>query len=241
MSKTRTPFKQALLDAVLEEFVDIPDSEDEIDVTFSPAFLEKSQRLIRNTERKSWRYVNTAVKRAVWVAILTALLVTTAMAIPAVREAIIRFFVHDEGTHYEFSFDPEQAANAPDCIETVYAPTYVPEGYDKAFETVNISTVAIGWCNSHNWWIFYDQAPMPDDPENDTRGGINAEGTTTQSVEINGYEVFRVEDAEAVFFVWTNNEYMFTLMCEKMIPEEEMEKIFSSIQIDVDAVIEGAE
>ena len=90
MSKTRTPFKQALLDAVLEEFADIPDSEDEIDVTFSPAFLEKSQRLIRNTERKSWRYVNTAVKRAVWVAILTALLVTTAMAIPAVREAIIR-------------------------------------------------------------------------------------------------------------------------------------------------------
>ncbi len=62
---------------------------------------------------------------------------------------------------------------------------------------------------------------MPDDFKNSTRGGINAEGATTQSIGINGYEVIRIEDAEVVSYVWTNNEYMFTLMCEKAISEEE--------------------
>lgn len=37
--KTMTPFEQALLDATLEEFSDIPDHEEEIDVTFSKAFV----------------------------------------------------------------------------------------------------------------------------------------------------------------------------------------------------------
>lgn len=237
--KTMTPFEKALLDASLEEFADISNNEDEIDVTFSKAFVEKSEKLIQNTQRKTWWYVNTTMKRIALIAIIAALLATTVMAFPAIREAIIRFFLHDEGTHYEFSFDPEQAANAPDCIETVYAPSYVPDGYDKAFETINIATVAIGWYNSDNWEIYYNQAPMPDNYENSTRGGINAEGATTQSIGINGYEVIRIEDEEVVSYVWTSNEYMFTLMCEKTIQEEEMKKIFNSIQIDPNAIIDG--
>lgn len=236
-----TIFEQALLDATLEEFSDIPDNEDEIDVVFSLAFLAKSEKLIRNTERKTWRYINTTMKRVALIAVIAALLATTAMAFPTVRQAIIQFFLQDKGTHYEFSFDPEQAASAPDCIETVYVPTYIPNGYDQAFEAVNIATVAIGWCNSDNWWIYYNQAPMPDDYENATRGGINAEGATTQTIGIDNYEVIRIEDAEVISYVWTNNEYMFTLMCEKTIPEEETEKIFSSIQVNENAVIDGTE
>ena len=239
--KTMTPFEQALLDATLEEFSDIPDHEEEIDVTFSIAFVEKSERLIQNMQRKTWRYVNTTTKRIALIAIIVALLATTVMAFPSIREAIIKFFLHDEGTHYEFSFDPEQAANAPNCIETAYVPSYIPDGYSKSFETINIATVAIGWCNSDNWEIYYNQAPMPDDFKNSTRGGINAEGATTQSIGINGYEVIRIEDAEVVSYVWTNNEYMFTLMCEKAISEEEIEKIFNSVQADPNAVIDGAE
>lgn len=241
MSKTRTPFKQALLDAVLEEFADIPDSEDEIDVTFSPAFLEKSQRLIRNTERKSWRYVNTAVKRAVWIAILTALLVTTAMAIPAVREAIIRFFVHDEGTHYEFSFDPEQAANAPDEIRTVYLPSYIPEGYQEAYATISAPAVAVGWSNENHEWITYDQMRMPDDLENTNWYGINSEGVTKQTLYLGDYEVLCIRDKEIRTFIWTDHAYFYDLICPYTVSDEEMQRIFYSIQEDADALTDGAE
>lgn len=91
MDKTLTPFEQALLDATLEEFADIPNNEDDIDVTFSPEFIAKSEKLIQNTQKRTWRYVNTTMKRVALVAIIAALLATTAMAIPAVREEIIRF------------------------------------------------------------------------------------------------------------------------------------------------------
>ena len=239
--KTMTPFEQALLDVTLEEFSDIPDNEEEIDVTFSKAFVEKSERLIQNTQRKTWHYTNTAIKRVALIAIIAALLATTAMAIPAIREAIIRFFLHDEGTHYEFSFDPEQAANAPDCIETVYYPTYIPSGYQLVFNTTTVASVSVGWSNSDDWYICYDQLPMPDDPENSTAGRLNSEGATTSSLVLNGYEVIRIEDENAIYYVWTNQEYMFDLICEKILPEEEIVKIFNSVQADPDAIIDGAD
>ena len=150
-----------------------------------------------------------------------------------------KFFLHDEGTHYEVSFDPIQAASAPDSIETVYLPTYIPDGYQQEFKTVSIAAVSIGWHNANNWWICFDQVPMPEDYENATRGGINSEGATAESTGINGFEVIKITDNEVITYIWTNHEYMFTLMCEKEIPESEMLKIFSSVQADDHAIIDG--
>lgn len=236
--KTITPFEQALLDATLEEFADIPDDEGEIAVTVSPAFVAKSEKLIHHTQQKIWRYVNTTMKRIALIAIIAALLATTAMAIPAVREAIIRFFLHDEETHYEFSFDPEQAATAPDCIETVYVPTYIPHGYHEDFRVVDTPAVCIIWSNSEGNSIGYNQLPMPEDPNNSDWYGINSEGVTTETLYLNGYEVLSIYDDGTTTFVWTNNEYFFDLSCEDTVSPEEMQQIFYSIQIDENAVID---
>ena len=80
---------------------------------------------------------------------------------------------------------------------------------------------------------------MPEDYENATRGGINSEGATAESTGINGFEVIKITDNEIITYIWTNHEYMFTLMCEKEIPESEMLKIFSSVQADDHAIIDG--
>ena len=231
-SRAETPFERALIDATLEEYSDVPDCEDKIAIQLSDHFIRKTEKLNRKTVSKGWKYQNTVWKRVALIAILAAVLAASAMAIPAVREAIIKFFLHDEGTHYEVSFDPIQAASAPDSIETVYLPTYIPDGYQQEFKTVSIAAVSIGWHNANNWWICFDQVPMPEDYENATRGGINSEGATAESTGINGFEVIKITDNEVITYIWTNHEYMFTLMCEKEIPESEMLKIFSSVQAD---------
>lgn len=236
-----TPFEQALLDATLEEFTEIPDDESKIDVTFSPAFTAKAEKLIRNTQRKSWHYVNTTMKRVVLVAIVAALLFTTAMAIPAVREAIIKFFVHDKGTHFEFTFDPEQAANAPKYIETVYVPTYIPEGYYEDERSISIVAARIIWYDSNGRDIMYNQLRIPEDPNRSEWYGINSEGVTTQTLHLNGYEVLSIYDEGLTTYVWTDNNYFYDLSCYDTVPQEEMQKIFYSIQVDEDAVIEGAD
>ena len=238
-SRAETPFERALIDATLEEYSDVQDCEDKIAIQLSDHFIRKTEKLNRKTVSKGWKYQNTVWKRVALIAILAAVLAASAMAIPAVREAIIKFFLHDEGTHYEVSFDPIQAASAPDSIETVYLPTYIPDGYQQEFKTVSIAAVSIGWHNANNWWICFDQVPMPEDYENATRGGINSEGATAESTGINGFEVIKITDNEVITYIWTNHEYMFTLMCEKEIPESEMLKIFSSVQADDHAIIDG--
>lgn len=117
-----TPFEQALLDAALEEFSDIPDKDAEIEVTFSPAFVAKSERLLQHTRQKSWWHVNAAMKRAALVAAIAALLVSTAMAIPAVREEVIRFFIREQGTHIAVAFDPKQAAMRRNVLRRCMCP-----------------------------------------------------------------------------------------------------------------------
>lgn len=240
MSKnTLTPFKQALLDATLEEFADIPD-EDEIETAFSEKFISETSRLVQNSKRKSWHYVNTIFKRAILVAAVIALLATTALAIPPVREAIIRFFVHDEGTYFEFSFDLEQSTNVPELIETVYCPTYILDDYDELFRSVAVSGVIICWADPEGREILFSQYPMQDLSlsEYTTGGGINSEGTSTEFIYLDGYEVFRIEDNEVLTYVWTNHEYYFSLMSPGTLSEEEIQKIFLSVQIDENAVIE---
>ena len=133
-SRAETPFERALIDATLEEYSDVPDCEDKIAIQLSDHFIRKTEKLNRKTVSKGWKYQNTVWKRVALIAILAAVLAASAMAIPAVREAIIKFFLHDEGTHYEVSFDPIQAASAPDSIETVYLPTYIPDGYQQEFK-----------------------------------------------------------------------------------------------------------
>ena len=51
--------------------------------------------------------------------------------------------------------------------------------------------------------------------------------------------MIKITDNEVITYIWTNHEYMFTLMCEKEIPESEMLKIFSSVRADDHAIIDG--
>lgn len=236
-----TPFQRALLEAALEDFSDIPICEDEISWAFSPEFSTQSEKLIQKADSSGWKYVNTAWKRAVLIAVIAAFLVTTALAIPAVRQAFIRFFLHNETTHYEFTFDPEQATAAPDHIQTAYLPSYIPEGYCLEFKIVSIAAVSIGWRSADQQWIYFDQTPMPDDYTHTARGGINAEGASAAAFMLDGYEVIRIEDSEVKSYVWTSREYMFTLMCEKSISEDTLQDIFRSVRADADAVIDGAQ
>lgn len=236
-----TPFEQALLDASLEEFADIPDNEDEINVTFSPVFTAKAEKLVRNTQRKSWRYVNTAMKRVAVAGIVAVLLATTAMAIPAVREEVIRFFIREQGTHIAVAFDPKQAANAPECIETVHVPTYVPEGYQEDTRSASTSAVCAIWHDDSGNSIVYHQLPVSDDPSKSDQYGVHSEGAKMQMLYLNGYRILSIYDDNVASYVWTDHEYFYDLSCCNTVTQNEMMRIFASIAVDEDAAIEGAQ
>ena len=91
MARKLTEFQRALVDATLADFAHVP-GEEATGIIPSPDFEEQAEDLIRKTKRTGWYYVNTTLKRAILIAAIIGALVTTAFAVPAIREAIIDFF-----------------------------------------------------------------------------------------------------------------------------------------------------
>ena len=240
-SRKLSDLQQAFLDAKLEQFSDIPENDSAIDFEFSPAFQAKAQELLRKSNKNYFSTGKTVLRRIALVAIIAAMLALTACAIPAVREAIIDFFFRDAGDHYAFTYDPEQAATAPDSLETVYTPTYVADGFELVVEDISAVGATLMWRNSNEVWINYVQSIMPDDPTLGDGGGFNSEGAETEWIALNGCNVLRIVDDEWIHFVWTSSEYRFSISTDDKSMEEVVKKVFDSIQIDSDAVIAGIE
>ena len=231
MEKKKLPaFKQALLDATLEEFRDIP-SEEEIDLEFSEEFEAWAQELLKGPQKRGSRPRGKTLRRLIILAAILAALVTAALATPAIREALIEFFTHNRGTHYEFSFDPEQAATAPRTIETEYCPTYIPEGYVEDAYIVTDTVIMRAWVTDNGEHMLYQQNTiMVEGQLEDWYGGthVNAENVIVDTVYLNGYEVFRVYQ-EGYMYYWTDNSYFYQLTLCESFSDEEGFRIFSSI------------
>ncbi len=226
--KTLSEFQRALLQASMEDFADVP-SEENIDLIPSPKFQAEAVALIRRTSRPGWRHVNTALKRAVIIAAMVAALVTTAMAIPAVREAVIDFFFPDHSEYYGITFDPDAASLAPDEIQQVLGPTFVPEGYELVMEDVSPAGVAFWYADAQDQWICFTQYVIPPDATDDSWFGVNAEETERQSILMGDYLVEEIQSRSVYFWFWTDNSYLYSLEITNSIPREIAEEVFRSI------------
>ena len=226
--KPLTPFQRALLEVQLEQWRDVP-AEKDIDLQPSKEFAKKSRKLIEDAKRGNVGKMSTALRRIILVAAIIAALAGTALAIPAVREGIIRFFISYAGTHYEFSFDQEQAASAPDKIEKVYKPTYIPEGFVQTEEFIGFGYVCYIWFFGPKNYIAFDQRTIPNDFEGPQP---DAEDVDTYIRNLNGYNVFEVHCDGVVAYYWTNSEYLFILTFGSPVSQEDREKVFCSIKCD---------
>ena len=115
MTITAEQLKEALVAATLADFQDVP-AEGEIEYAFSEGFEKWAAGLLRQMKGGK-RYVSTAgrVLRAILIAaLIAALLAGTAMAFPAVREAVKKFFVRKEGNMQYIEF----YVNGTDTTET---------------------------------------------------------------------------------------------------------------------------
>lgn len=234
-----TAFEQAVVDSILAEYKDLP-GEDELNENTSFDFQHWSIKLIKKTRNPYWYYVNTTVKKVILIAIIFSMLTMTAMAVPSIREAIIDFFFHHHGERYGITFDPQEAASAPDEIETAFFPEVLPEGYEVIVKNRTIASVYGIWSNDKEERIYYSQYPLLDDATSDTWIGIDAEDVTRSSRVIGEYLVEFVWYDESYGMFWTDNAYVYSLELPNSINDEAMVEIFSSIQpIEQDAIQNG--
>lgn len=223
MREQLTVFQQVLTDSIMHEYADIPKEQALPDV-----FSEDFKSWVRKYQKPKKSPVLTVLKGILIAAIIAALLAGAALAIPAVREAMIKFFFVEElesGSFY-ITYDPQQAATAPDYIETAYAPNYMTEGFFLIERVVDPSITVLFWSNDADEMVSYVQAPI-DKENSENSWAIDSETISRHQVAMGGYlvEVFVYEDIDIL--IWTNNEYVFTLQVPSSFEDAELQKIFA--------------
>ena len=210
------------MDSVLQEYDESLSKTPEISP--SAEFEHWGQDRIRKGNRA---HTAGRVLRGILIAaIITALLAISAMAIPAVRESIINFFLQEHTDHYGITFDPEQAATAPARIETQYHLAYTPKEYMLLAEDASLASVSVFWMAEDGRYISFTQRIIQNSIDDDALGLDN--GGERISAIIDGYLVEIILQEESRKLVWTNNEYYFVVEVPSNMPQEEINKIFAS-------------
>ena len=221
-----TPFQQALLDSVSKDYAHIP-SNDALEDPFSEGFKAWAKIHIQSGYVKRLRAARVG-KRVLIAAAILLLLAATAMAIPAVRTAILDLFFQENEERIAITFDPEQAANAPDTIQTLYTISYIPENYMVVMENVSLSVAFQHWETQDGDRIFFNQQLLQRKVAAEDWCGYNAAEYAKNSILLGDYQVECIKTMTNYKLVWTNNEYLFTLELPYSVTEEEMRKIFDS-------------
>lgn len=221
-----TPFQRALLDSVLNEHQEV--MEETEPVVFSEGFISQTSKLVKQARGRISFRTKRILKNFLIAAILIALLTSSAMAIPAVREAVVDFFLQIKEDRVGITFDPEKAATAPLSIETEYAINFLPPGYEMVVNDCTRNQVNAWWTNDQDEWISYYQFTIPNDTTEENWFMLDLPTEGNEKRIITDYLVEIIRSEGFYHLVWTNNEYVFVLELPDAIDDDTMLKIFMS-------------
>lgn len=201
MSVTKAEIKQVFTAAVAREFCYIP-AENEIEHTFSSTYLQKKEKLIKNTRKTTWYWVNTAAKRAAVIVLLMLALFSVAMSVEAIRTPVVTFFTEI----YEKYVLVVYKSNGHRAIEYEYSFSELPEGYEIIGKSSNPAAVITQLWDRRGNTITLVQSVMGGD-------GIkidNEQGIVTEMI-VGDLPVLVYEHSSTKSVFWTLNGYAFSI------------------------------
>lgn len=221
MSLNKNDFNRAFREVIALEFKDIPTDESQINYTFSTSFEKKMNKLIAAEKRKIWTLVNTIPKRIALIAVIAALLFTTACSVSAIREPIVNFFVelHDTFVHYVFEGDKS------DTIATEYHPTELPNGFTQTNRNSSPSAIDTVYENSSGDVLVISQTIT-----NGVDMFADTEKSELKTITISGNEVHLHSRAELMQARWIQDTYLMTITYYGKVNEAQIIKIIGSIK-----------
>lgn len=202
---TRNELLAAMRAVASAEFAHIPKTDDEIDLSFSPSFLKRMERLFRNQKKAYWKYVNTVGKRVALIAASVLILFATACSIKPIREPMFRFFteIYETFTAYFFEGDAEEKV-----IEHEYCLDPVPEGFAEVSRVSMKTIITTNYENADGISIKITQATS-----DGTNLNLDTERDNAVTETINGIEVIfhRFESQTQAMFM--KDGYFFQILC----------------------------
>lgn len=130
---------------------------------------------------------------------------------------------------YEIYVDQEIVDAAPDTIQEVYFPTYMPKGFLPLYRTATVDGASAAWESETGSRISYSQGVFSDD-EWRLYISYDAWSDVAGVFDLGDFEVFRFKSSHEIIYLWSDRRYYFELRADADVDEETMQKIFESIE-----------
>lgn len=214
--------KKALLEAERKElnrFKKIPNE----DIEFSENFEKNINNLARKRKTLIWQATKTIPRRIAVVFIAAIITFCLLMTVSAIRTPVINFFVNIYEDFIGIFVDAEQPPI--EKIDTIYSPTYIPDGYLKTSHNnleIRVETI---WKNENNRII------LVQDILNENHKFLDNENSNYSELQLNGKVIYYIQKNGQYTLTWIDNNYLFELNCSEKIEFTEIEKIILSMNI----------
>lgn len=185
------------------------------EVHYSPKLEKNMRKLLKDRAKPYWVLINTAAKRAIAACLVIVTIAGSLMSCKPVREAVFDFFQNVYEAYTEFFFGDELSSNAPEVIEEIHLPTYIPEGYELVKEaelTGRDYMVTTIWKNEIGESIKLFQYVLSNKINIDTE---NAEMEIYSDLEI---AVVTKENEISAF--WNTSEYSYNIITTGLSKED---------------------
>ena len=180
--------------------------EKETDHKFTQKFERKMSALVRRQKKPYYFLISTPKRRAAVIAILVAILMLTACSIPPVRDFIVK--VYKEGTTLIFN----DSKHSEESGEFEKAYIEIPDGY--TVEELSYDPYFIKIRNGKNLITFQQSGVQG------LQLDVDTEGTTHESITINGFDGIYVYNKNHHIFVWSDGRYAYILSSAQLSKEE---------------------
>lgn len=205
VNEGKEKLKRALLE-VCARYAENAELAPKEEAYLSPRLTKNMEKLIKDRAKSYWKLVNTAAKRAVAACLAAVILAGAMMSCRPVREKVFDFFRNVYEAYTEIFFGDEARRDAPNVIEEIHMPAYIPEGYEmveKSEGEGNHSSGIIKWKNSNGDIIELNQLLLSKKITLDTE---NAE------VELlDGMGAVMISKENKIYVIWKGEEYAYVI------------------------------
>ena len=214
VNEGKEKLKRALLEVCARE-IENAELAPEEEVYYSPKLIKNMNKLLKDRAKPYWVLINTAAKRAIAACLVIFTIAGALMSCRPVREAVVDFFQNVYEAYTEFFFGDELSSNAPEVIEEIHLPTYMPEGYELVQEaelTGRDYKLTHIWRNENEGVIVLYQYLLNSKTNIDTE---NADVEIFDDIEV---AIVTKENEISVF--WNTNEYAYRIKATGVSKEE---------------------
>lgn len=219
--------KEALLEEDIREMAIIDALPDE-EIVFSEKYKKEMQKLL-NKHKKYTRNANRFIPKRL-AGVLAAILITLTlmMSISAIREPVVKFIVNVYESFISIFVEEDEGYVSPETIENVILPAYITDGYISNGTVKQLKLSTTTWKNSENKFIQLKQCIIED---NFLTFLDNQNLTYSPLISKLNIDLYYADKNGYLNITWTDNVYIYNLLCPNTIEITEIEKIIESMEI----------